>query len=135
MNRITKGNIYRAAFVLQGNSQKGPYECIKVRSDDAGKKTADELAIFVSEDCLPTGITVGDKFKVNELLEITRGWKPNPKANEQGQPKWLENISVNAKVKRIESDLDGINTDVLGDEFADINNMKAPWEDDDELPY
>lgn len=136
MNRLTVNNTYRSAFTLTGNSQRGPYEMIKVRSDPEGKKKTDELIIFVAENCIPTNISTGDKFKLNKILEISRGWKPNPKANEPGQPKWLEMININAEVKRIDSELDGIDTGSLDDEFGDINSMKAPWDvDDGELPY
>lgn len=132
MNRMTVGNIYVASFALAGNSSKGPYELIRV-TDERGK---DEITVFVNNECMPTGITKGDRFMLSKITEVSHYWRKGQVYNKETKQKtegWVEHFDINADIKRISSDLEGIDVD-LPDDFAGV----APWDEvptDEQLPF
>ena len=125
MNRMTVGNIYVASFALAGNSAKGPYELIRV-TDERGK---DEITVFVNDGCMPTGITKGDRFMLSKITEVSHYWRKGLVYNRETKQKeegWVEHFDINADIKRVSNELDGIEAE-FPDDFAGV----APW---DELP-
>ena len=128
MNRITVGNVYVANHVFTGTSTFGPYEIITV-VDERGK---DPITIFATEKCIPTGISKGDKFRLNTVTEVAHYWTKGMIYNKQTRQKeegWEEKFNINADVMRISNDLDGVDTSVL-DGLNDVDG-ELPWEDGD----
>lgn len=131
MNRLSVGNIYVASFAFAGNSSRGPYELVRV-TDERGK---DEITIFVNNDCIPSGIAKGDKFVLSKITEAAHYWRKGQvynKETKQREEGWVEHFDLNADIKRVSSDLDGIEGG-LPDDFEGV----APWDElspDDQLP-
>lgn len=123
MNRMTAGNVYTAARTFTGTNQRGKYELV-VTQDERGK---DDITLFVAENCIPSGITNGDKFRLNKIVEVSHGWKQGQKWNPEKKCKedgWVEVWNINAEVKRIGSDLDD-----MGSELENLADEPLPWEE------
>lgn len=133
MNRVTVGNVYEAARVFSGESQKGSYEMIIVQNE-RGK---DEIVMYVNDKCRPTGITKGDKFMLNKVTEVSHGWRKAQvwnKETRQREEGWKEDFNINVDVKKIGSDLADADMSAL-DELDDGDlPWNDNWEENGELP-
>lgn len=124
MNRISKGQIYCVERTFSGTSSHGPYELVVVRE---GTKKNTEINIWVTNT--PSGVAKGDRFRLNEITEVSYRWKkdkvwnPSKRCEEEG---WQPSVDVNASIARIPNDLDGI--DIPGN--ADFDGLDNPFDND-----
>ncbi|MBO7421914.1 MAG: hypothetical protein J6T99_00820 [Oscillospiraceae bacterium] len=127
MNRVSVGSTYIANWAYSGENSRGKYEMLKVSSE----KKNEDITIFVNN--VPSGIAKGERFVLNKITDVIvkwrkgQVWNPNTKTREEG---WVQEFDINADVTRLSSDLADIDTGVLADEFANIDDL-PPWE---ELP-
>ena len=125
MNRISKGQIYTVERTFSGQSSKGSYELVVVREGEKKKNT--EINIWVTNN--PSGVAKGDRFRLNEITEVSYRWKkdkvwnPSKRCEEEG---WQPSVDVNASIARIPSDLDGI--DIPGN--PDFDGLDNPFDND-----
>ena len=126
MNKLCTGEIYTADSVAAGQSTNGMYEGI--RTLDEAKKC--EIMVWVDEKDIPTGISKGDRFRIGEIKDVTLRWKQEDKwnpASQKKEPRWVQKVSINARVAKIGSEYDGV-------DISDLNDIDTnlPW--DEELP-
>ena len=140
--RLKVGEVYEADVVRSGESARGPWEMIVVRSKTKDKK---EIAVFA--DNIPSGVTEGGTFKIDEILGVNYTAR---RREFQGVAKWEANINVDARVspqvsyadamEDLDSGYGGTPFSELKDTYGDIgdnpfgDDLPFNFGDDDRLP-
>lgn len=132
--KIRVGEIYEANIVRAGESKKGPWEMVVVKSNTKDKK---EIAIFA--DKVPSGVTEGGTFRVEAITQVNY---TSRRREYEGVTKWENNLNVEARIvpvlsytdamEDLDSGFDGTPFSDLKDPYGDVEN---PFADDGELPF
>ena len=126
-NKLTVGEIYRAERTRSGESARGPWELISLK--DA--KRQNEITIFPTN--IPTGVTEKGQFRIKKIISLTNGKKKDQNGN------WAVNVTCEAEVEAIGTDIPGFAADVPGITVdadnvwssADVSSVTTPWDDED----
>lgn len=102
MIRVERGNVYTAFRYRSGISDKGRWEVIMVRESGPSKQ---EMTIFPAN--LPSGVSEGAKFKVKDILSVTR------KKRKDAEGKWtMTDVCILANVELMNSEEINLNGDL-----------------------
>lgn len=134
--KIKIGEVYEANIVRAGESAKGAWEMVVVKSKTKDKK---EIAIF--SDKVPSGVTEGGTFRVEAITQVNY---TSRRREYEGVAKWENNLNIEAKIVPVmsytdamadlDSSFDGTPFSELKDPYGDVDNPFAA-DDDDKLPF
>jgi len=128
MNKIEVGKSYTANFEKKGNSEKGPWQMIVTNSED---KQTTNMTIWNNNPI--EDLHKGDTFTIKKIESVSFRWEKKDVNNHgKNEVRWNPNISMNATVEKIKSDLLNVGADASLDDLS----LPTEWlENEGDLPY
>ena len=126
MTSVRQGGNCTAKRCRSGVSSKGPWELITF-SDNNGRN---EITIWVKNS--PSGVTEGQQFHIDDIIEVKFGMKKN------NNDRWQPQCSIDATVSAIASEFDDGLAGTGDVNWSELQGAEDPWANispDEELPY